>query len=644
VHSLTFQQASLGCKVDLRGVVVHFDPYREGGAAVFLADRSGKIIFVQGPLGASLPLHPGSYVEVTGVTNPGGFAPSVNGVEVRVLGPERPLPVPHRATLSELLMDNDDGEYVEIEGVVHAVNADGRMREVLTLGTDEGPIAASTVREKEVDYASLIGAKILIKGRPNPLIDRNHRRMVGVRLLFSNIKAVTVEIPAPPDPFALPLQKIGKLMQYTPDRPFQQRIHIRGQVTLDWPGKIVCVQDGEDALCVQTADLRAFPLGQLVDVVGFSAWDDYRLTFTDAMLRPDGQGTAPSPVKISEDEAISGKENAELVQIEGQLIGKSRTANGPSLLLSTGKLIFPVILPDLPGKKGEAQITPWDDGSKIRVSGIFAGRVDANQINQDRGTWRIDSFQILLRSPADVTVLESPPWWTPQRLLMLLSVLVILALAVLAWNAALRIRVAQQTLHISLSEAKFRHLAQHDALTGLAVRSVLIDRLEAAIKGASQTGTSFALLMLDVDRFKQVNDSLGHAVGDEMLRVAASRLRDSIRKTDMAARMGGDEFMVLLHGISCCDDAQKIAAQVVANVSSSVLAGGRETPLSVSVGLAIYPDGGADAASLMHTADVAMYRAKREGGNCYKCFVPHGAPENINREVSAKVAAHEHAA
>jgi diguanylate cyclase (GGDEF)-like protein len=642
VHSMTYQQASSACRVDLRGVVVYFDPYREGGNSIFLSDISGTVLFVLGPPGINLPLHPGSHVEVTGVTNPGGFSPSVNADEVRVLGPDCSLPVPHRATLSSLEMDKEDGQWVEIEGVVHAVGSDG-MRVVLTLGTDEGSITASTLRESNAEYSGLIGSRVLIRGRPNPLVDRMNRRMVGVRLLFPNFKAVTVEKPAPPDPYALPLERIGSLMQFSPGKPFQQRIHIRGQVTLDWPGRMLCLEDGKAALCVETADRGSFKIGQLVDAVGFSAWDHYQFTLTDAMLRPGGYGTAPLPVKISADEAFSGSQNGDLVQIEGQLIGKSRAASGSTLLLATDKLVFPAILPGGSDVKGLEKTSPWADGSKLRVTGIFAGRVDERQITRDQGTSRIESFQILLRSPADVAVLESPPWWTSRRLLMLLTVLVILAVAILTWNAALRLRVEQQTRRIRLSEARFRHLAQHDALTGLAVRSVLIDRLEAAIQEANLERSSFALLMMDVDRFKKVNDALGHSAGDEMLRAAASRIRDSVRKTDTVARMGGDEFMALLPGISGSHDAQRIAAQVVANVSAPVLVAGREAPLSVSVGLTIFPEGGADAASLMHNADVAMYRAKGEGGNCYKCFVPLVAPENMSREPSAHQAAHEHA-
>jgi diguanylate cyclase (GGDEF)-like protein len=641
IHSLTIQQASLACQVRLRAVVVYYDPYRDDGSAVFVTDKTGSVIFVLVPPSGRLPLHPGSYVEVTGVTDPGGYSPTVVAGKVRVAGADRPLPNAHRVTLSSLLMDKEDGGWVELEGVVHAVDSD-QMRAVLTLGTDEGPITASTVNEDGANYATLIGSKVLIRGRPSPLVDRNKRQMVGVRLLFPNFEAITVEKSAPRDPFALPLHSLSSLMQFSPLGPFEPRIHIQGQVTLDWPGRILCIQDGKNALCVQTADRTVLHEGQMVNAVGFSARDNYQTTLTDTMLRPGGDGIRPPPIRISTEEAFSGKHNWQLVQIEGRLIGKSIVANDSTLLLSSGNYVFPAVLPSIPSGVRADQTSAWVDGSRLLVTGVFSGKVDTQQIARGLGESRIESFQILLRSPGDVIVLESPPWWNARRLLMLLGLVMIVALVFLSWTAALRVRVEQQTRHIRRSEERFRHLAQHDALTGLAVRNVLIDRLEAAIKGAAPEQASFALLMIDVDRFKPVNDTLGHAAGDELLRVAAKRIQDSVRKTDTVARIGGDEFMVLLLDVCKLVEAEKVAMQVVENVSASILIEGLKVPLSVSIGLTIYPEGGTDAASLMHNADVAMYCAKSRGGNACRVFSPGESPASTNRETSAGIAGPNH--
>jgi GGDEF domain-containing protein len=135
-------------------------------------------------------------------------------------------------------------------------------------------------------------------------------------------------------------------------------------------------------------------------------------------------------------------------------------------------------------------------------------------------------------------------------------------LAVLVWVVVLRRRVEQQTLLIRRSEENFRHLAQHDALTGLVVRTVLLERMELALEGFRHKQTPFALLMMDVDNFKLVNDTLGHATGDEILSITSKRVLASVRDSDTVARMGGDEFTVLLPGARGTEEARKIAAQL----------------------------------------------------------------------------------
>src|SRR5271170_3289229 len=210
----------------------------------------------------------------------------------------------------------------------------------------------------------------------------------------------------------------------------------------------------------------------------------------------------------------------------------------------------------------------------------------------------------------------------PGHTLSAPSGVLLITLAVLVWSVMLRRRVQQQTLLIRRSEERFRHLAEHDSLTGLTSRAVLHDRLNQALEVARRKQTPLALLMMDVDHIKQVNDSLGHAAGDEILRVTAQRIRTAVRETDTVARMSGDEFIVLLPGVRGLREAGKIAAQVVASVAAPVRFRGQEVPISVSVGISSYPDGGDDATSLLQNGDAAMYQAKSLGRNCYRFFTP----------------------
>lgn len=168
--------------------------------------------------------------------------------------------------------------------------------------------------------------------------------------------------------------------------------------------------------------------------------------------------------------------------------------------------------------------------------------------------------------------------------------------------------------------SKMEHLAEHDFLTGLPNRMLLGERLSRAIGLATRHGKQVALLYLDLDSFKNVNDSLGHAVGDQFLQSAAKRLLANVRETDTVSRQGGDEFVILLSEIEHPRDATRIAEKLLAAVSLPQLIGGHELHISLSIGVSIFPDDGRDAETLMQNADTAMYHAKAAGRNNYQFF------------------------
>jgi diguanylate cyclase (GGDEF)-like protein len=165
-----------------------------------------------------------------------------------------------------------------------------------------------------------------------------------------------------------------------------------------------------------------------------------------------------------------------------------------------------------------------------------------------------------------------------------------------------------------LSADKLRHQAMHDPLTGLANRAGLEAALAAAMADAGRTGT-VAVALLDLDGFKQVNDSLGHAAGDHLLQEVATRLRDGLRPSDTVARLGGDEFALVLTAIDYPAGAQVVAEKLVALLAQPMLIDDHPVAITASIGLCQYPRDGADAASLLRCADAAMYRSKRAGRN-----------------------------
>ena len=167
---------------------------------------------------------------------------------------------------------------------------------------------------------------------------------------------------------------------------------------------------------------------------------------------------------------------------------------------------------------------------------------------------------------------------------------------------------------------KMAHLAQHDFLTGLPNRALLTERLSRAIGQARRHSKRVGLMFIDLDYFKHINDSLGHAVGDQLLQLVAERLKVCIRDTDTVCRQGGDEFVILLAEIEQTRDAAPIAEKLLAAFAEPCLIAGHELHVSLSVGISIYPDDGADADAVMKNADTAMYHAKANGRNNYQFF------------------------
>jgi diguanylate cyclase (GGDEF)-like protein/PAS domain S-box-containing protein len=170
------------------------------------------------------------------------------------------------------------------------------------------------------------------------------------------------------------------------------------------------------------------------------------------------------------------------------------------------------------------------------------------------------------------------------------------------------------------AEKKIEFLAYHDALTGLPNRLLMQDRCEQAMAQAERYDTKVALAYLDLDNFKSINDSLGHDVGDLLLRKVALRIQECVRDTDTISRQGGDEFLVVLRDLSEVDAASTIMLKIMGRLQEPFEAQGQEVLTSVSMGAAIYPDDGKDFETLRKLADMAMYQAKNDGRNTYRFF------------------------
>jgi diguanylate cyclase (GGDEF)-like protein/PAS domain S-box-containing protein len=178
--------------------------------------------------------------------------------------------------------------------------------------------------------------------------------------------------------------------------------------------------------------------------------------------------------------------------------------------------------------------------------------------------------------------------------------------------------------------AKLARLALHDNLTDLPNRALFADRLRQALARASDSGGSAAVLFVDLDRFKPVNDSLGHAIGDQLLRAVAQRLTSCVRHADTVSRYGGDEFVILAADLGHAQESTVLAEKVARALDSPYEIGGDNLHVTASIGIACFPESATDADTLLKYADIAMYEAKRTGRNNYQLFAKEMLRSDIN--------------
>jgi len=615
VHRLSNQEAARLYPVHLRGVVTFFDSNQGTTRAglLFVHDATG-VIFVMCAPDSTLSLPTGSLVDLLGESAPGEFAPIVVHPQIKVIGYAGLPPNPARPSFHRLLSGAEDGQWVEVEGVVHSFSEIGRYV-ALQLTMADGGIGVFVLKEPGRSYSQLVDARVRVRGNATPLFNKSRTQMIGARIQSQDLSTLEILEPAPKDPFQLPTIPVNRLLQWGVKPLLDHRVHVQGRVTLQWPGAVVCLRDGRQGICAQTDQSTRLADGEMVDVVGFAKAEGSAPAMTDAVFRiaSSGRAAPETPVPLTAEQALLGEHESQLIQVEGQLVSRDFASADTRLVLTSGRLIFTAILPH--GLGGQVS-TGWKIGSILRITGICSVQLDEEKTSSEiLGVAVPKTLRILMRSPADVVVTQDISWWTPVHMAVLLALALCCTIAVLAWVLVLRRRIHE-------SEERFRHLAQHDTLTGLATRLVLEDRLKQALEAAPRRQSGLAILMLDMDEFKKINDTFGHRVGDEVLRVTASRIVENVRKSDTVARMGGDEFVVLLPDMEDPIDAEGIAEKLVVALSAPVSFHGRDVPVSVSVGVCTGARDELNVDTLLTNVDAAMYEAKKHGRNGYRVYRP----------------------
>ncbi|HIE54326.1 MAG TPA: EAL domain-containing protein, partial [Chromatiaceae bacterium] len=212
-----------------------------------------------------------------------------------------------------------------------------------------------------------------------------------------------------------------------------------------------------------------------------------------------------------------------------------------------------------------------------------------------------------------------------------LGVALFLMILTLFLGMMLRKMVRKRTAALEEKRAQLDHIAHHDPLTGLPNRLLFFDRLKQGIRQSRRSGKNLALLFLDLDQFKQINDTFGHAVGDQLLQEVAGRLRQATRETDTVARIGDDEFAVIMGSLDEPADVVVGIRHLHKVFADPFTAPGQQFAITLSIGVSIYPQDGGDAETLLRNADTAMFRAKDEGRNTYQLYDREMTRETVER-------------
>ena len=640
VQVLTNAEAARSWPVHLARAQVSF--WQPSTKTAFLLDTTDAIR-AEVIDGNATELRSGDLVSVKGWSGPGDAGPVIVDAHILKLG-HSALPAAPLVGLDRLSSGAFDAHWVTVEGVVRSAirsgiseaNPGGEVR--LTLATGQDSVEVLAADSGRASLERFVDAEIRLSAVAEN--EFNQRRLLTTtRLQLPDLNYVRVLRAGPADPFALPLTRIADIRLTSGGTP-GHRLHTRGVITSTWGDQNFSINDAGHGMFISSEGSASVHLGDLVDVVGFPSAGEYTVFVDHAVLRRIGTGPLPRPLRLTAAQALSRGMDAEPIEVEGTLLQRSPGPLGIlTMLLNDGTISFLVVLPHGNSSEIGADIAA---GSRLQVSGIGVIHADENHNARE--------LNVLLRSSADVALLKAPPWWTLRHSLMLIAVLGAIAVAILFWNGLLRRRVHTQTRQIraqlqessrlrALAEAanqekseafenllsvqrdllaaqeELRFQATHDPLTGLRNRASLLESLHLELERTIRSGAPLGILLLDLDHFKQVNDTHGHLTGDAVLREIGQRLLHATRPYDATGRYGGEEFLVILPG--CGREQTEHSAERIRSAigSAPFRTGETEFFLTVSIGATVARERPESEQALLHEADIALYQAKSEGRN-----------------------------
>jgi diguanylate cyclase (GGDEF)-like protein len=663
VRALSEETIRTAPPVKIAGVITYSDSDLR---QLFLQDSTAGIFLKYA--GSPVALHQGEMITVTGLANDGDFAPVIVAPKFTPMGAARlPKPVPMNMQTKYGLLDS---LYGQVEGVVHPSREEQYPKHTtFYLHTALGPVHVDVAQNGTPSnfMANLQDATVRARGVVGEIFN-SRKQLIGLQLTISNLKDIEVIEPGSSNPFEKSPTRISNLLKYSPGSRPDHRVVVSGTVTMLGNG-FFYIQDQTGGVRIE-GDTSGLHLRDAVDAAGYASPTGYSPALTDAVVKARPQSSVVNPQLVTTDMMSEGHLDSQLVSIEATFLGVENSTGARTLSVTSGGHTFQAVL--YLKDTGQPFISP-QVGSLLRLTGICSVEVDrgntGNLLKKDPV-----AFKLNIGSPADIQVLEGGTWRTFLHSPMLVGILILavilsagrivmLLLRIESKNKELRaanekddairqligamheVRLKKQftsrvsvpeadelallgtefnhmieELHVrdigmAEAEAKLRQQALSDVLTGLPNRRRLSDRLSHSVAIAKRNGSLVAMLYIDLDGFKLVNDSFGHNFGDMLLIRVAERLSKRIRESDTLSRLGGDEFAVVMVGIKTVEHAELLAQTLLQVIASPFEIDGQTIRIGASIGICLFPNQANDESELLQFADTAMYSAKRSGKN-----------------------------
>jgi signal transduction histidine kinase len=441
IHRLKREEAQRGYPVKIRGVITSV--LLEHQAFTIQDSTRGIYVIDFSESRSDLP-HIGEFLEVEGMTDPGLFAPVVNARRVRTLG-AGDLPEPVHPTRDQLMNGSLDAQYVEIQGILTSVQDDG-----VTLLTPDGRIkselrvAGLTTQDLERYEDALIRVRGCLFASWDYV---THQVKVDEVRIYG--AALTVEQPAPADLFAIPRKTASELLLFDPQAGVFQRVKVSGQIIHQRESEFF-MMDGSNGVRFIAKHPAGLQVGDLVDVVGFPELSSAAPVLREAVVRKTGQAALPQARAIGADDLIRANLDATQVRVKALLVNHRSTPTEQALEMRVGLRSF---LATLPGPDKDIRAIPV--GSQLELTGTCV----IQGVNQD-----VASFGLLLNSPLDVAVLARPPWWTLQKMLVILGALACVLAVTVLWITQLRRKVEQRSAELEIQIRERQRVEQQHAM------------------------------------------------------------------------------------------------------------------------------------------------------------------------------------